>query len=195
MFPGKRHRVVVHLAQLIPTAPRQDRSLQRCKHPFAPCSRSSAYPPASPSPTSENGVQQAAQQLPVASHSIPLLVKYGFYPPITLKTPTREVLSYVFAPPEDARFAPLCPSGRSRSPFALAPRQSGLRGVSLRLSWKTKRSEQSTYFAWPSRIRVISRSIRGRLFIFSPQIRSRPRRSLLPNCAHAHTATQPPTIS
>ncbi|KAJ7645457.1 hypothetical protein DFH06DRAFT_1211392 [Mycena polygramma] len=53
------------------------------------------------SPTAENGVSPTAQ-LPVASHTIPLLVKYGFYPPITLKTPTREVLSYVFAPPENA---------------------------------------------------------------------------------------------
>ncbi|KAJ6512179.1 hypothetical protein C8R47DRAFT_1314218 [Mycena vitilis] len=56
---------------------------------------------ASASPTAENGASPTAQ-LPVASHTIPLLVKYGFYPPITLKTPTREVLSYVFAPPENA---------------------------------------------------------------------------------------------
>ncbi|KAJ6508924.1 hypothetical protein C8R45DRAFT_1208509 [Mycena sanguinolenta] len=65
------------------------------------------------SPTSENGTTPPAQQqLPVASHNIPLLVKYGFYPPITLKTPTREVLSYVFAPPENASpQAPYAPWG------------------------------------------------------------------------------------
>ncbi|KAF7346193.1 hypothetical protein MSAN_01846200 [Mycena sanguinolenta] len=66
-----------------------------------------------PSPTSENGIPTAQQQqLPVASHNIPLLVKYGFYPPITLKTPTREVLSYVFAPPENASLqTPYAPWG------------------------------------------------------------------------------------
>ncbi|KAJ7935527.1 hypothetical protein B0H13DRAFT_2304569 [Mycena leptocephala] len=54
------------------------------------------------SPTAENGILPSTAQLPATSHTIPLLVKYGFYPPITLKTPTREVLSYVFAPPENA---------------------------------------------------------------------------------------------
>ncbi|KAF7291597.1 hypothetical protein HMN09_01250800 [Mycena chlorophos] len=49
-----------------------------------------------------DGVVSPTTQLPVAPHALPLLVKYGFYPPITLKTPTREVLSYVFAPPENA---------------------------------------------------------------------------------------------
>ncbi|KAK7048273.1 hypothetical protein R3P38DRAFT_2868375 [Favolaschia claudopus] len=56
----------------------------------------------SPSPTSENGLSPPPQQLPAVPHAIPLLVKYGFYPPITLKTPSREVLAYVFAPPENA---------------------------------------------------------------------------------------------
>ncbi|KAJ7095959.1 hypothetical protein B0H15DRAFT_82387 [Mycena belliarum] len=54
------------------------------------------------SPTAENGTAPTTPQQPVASHTIPLLVKYGFYPPITLKTPTREVLSYLFSPPENA---------------------------------------------------------------------------------------------
>ncbi|KAJ7134442.1 hypothetical protein C8R44DRAFT_770486 [Mycena epipterygia] len=54
------------------------------------------------SPTVENGISPTTPQLPAASHTIPLLVKYGFYPPITLKTPTREVLSYMFSPPENA---------------------------------------------------------------------------------------------
>ncbi|KAJ7175762.1 hypothetical protein C8R46DRAFT_1160905 [Mycena filopes] len=58
---------------------------------------------ASASPPAENGsLSPTTQSLPVASHTIPLLVKYGFYPPITLKTPTREVLSYVFAPPDNS---------------------------------------------------------------------------------------------
>ncbi|KAJ7784676.1 hypothetical protein B0H16DRAFT_1709374 [Mycena metata] len=62
----------------------------------------------SASPTTENGSSLSpAPQLPLApnsiSHpSIPLLVQYGFYPHITLKTATREVLSYVFAPPDNA---------------------------------------------------------------------------------------------
>ncbi|TFK40606.1 hypothetical protein BDQ12DRAFT_679740 [Crucibulum laeve] len=36
------------------------------------------------------------------SHSLPLVVKYGFAPLINLTTPTRDVLSYIFAPPENA---------------------------------------------------------------------------------------------
>ncbi|KAJ7254354.1 hypothetical protein B0H12DRAFT_1233393 [Mycena haematopus] len=80
---------------------------------FVPYARSSLRT-SSASPTSDDGIQSTAQQQqpPVASHTIPLLVKYGFYPPITLKTPTREVLSYVFAPPENASAqAPYAPWG------------------------------------------------------------------------------------
>jgi hypothetical protein len=80
--------------------------LQRCKCCLAPFS-CSCLRPSSASPTAENGILPSTAQLPATSHTIPLLVKYGFYPPITLKTPTREVLSYVFAPPENARSAPL----------------------------------------------------------------------------------------
>ncbi|KAJ7069876.1 hypothetical protein C8F01DRAFT_1207397 [Mycena amicta] len=53
-----------------------------------------------------DGVPSPTTQFPVAPHALPLLVKYGFYPPITLKTATREVLSYVFAPPENANSPP-----------------------------------------------------------------------------------------
>ncbi|KAJ7857696.1 hypothetical protein B0H14DRAFT_2352091, partial [Mycena olivaceomarginata] len=80
------------------TLSRRPRNLSSASQYFAPYSRACLLP-SSASPTAENGIQQ----LPVASHTVPLLVKYGFYPPITLKTPTREVLSYVFAPPENAR--------------------------------------------------------------------------------------------
>ncbi|EDR13813.1 uncharacterized protein LACBIDRAFT_309226 [Laccaria bicolor S238N-H82] len=50
---------------------------------------------------------------------LPLMVRYGFYPPITLSTPTREVLSFVFAPPDNPNpidkvaFSP----GRPKSPY------------------------------------------------------------------------------
>ena len=33
-------------------------------------------------------------------HTLPLMVRYGFFPPITISTPTREVLCFVFAPPD-----------------------------------------------------------------------------------------------
>ncbi|KAJ6557383.1 hypothetical protein DFH09DRAFT_1163997 [Mycena vulgaris] len=82
------------------------------------------------SPTTENGsTTPTTPHLPVASHTIPLLVKYGFYPPITLKTPTREVLSYLFSPPENAspqalyapwgELAPKLESDTFRAEFAL----------------------------------------------------------------------------
>ncbi|KAF8208834.1 hypothetical protein K438DRAFT_1812973 [Mycena galopus ATCC 62051] len=82
------------------TLSRRPRQLSSARY-VAPVPPIPTHPSHSASPTSENGISPTTQQ-PVASHSIPLLVKYGFYPPITLKTPTREVLSYVFAPPENA---------------------------------------------------------------------------------------------
>lgn len=43
--------------------------------------------------------------LPSASHNIqPLVVRYGLHPGITLNTPTRDVLGFVFAPPENSKY-------------------------------------------------------------------------------------------
>ncbi|KAF7299190.1 hypothetical protein MIND_00867700 [Mycena indigotica] len=71
----------------------------RCNDlPYA--EQTSTHPKCSIAPS--DGVSSPTNQLSVAPHALPLLVKYGFYPPITLKTPTREVLSYVFAAPENA---------------------------------------------------------------------------------------------
>ncbi|XP_006462704.1 hypothetical protein AGABI2DRAFT_193809 [Agaricus bisporus var. bisporus H97] len=45
--------------------------------------------------------------LPSASHNIqPLVVRYGLHPGITLSTPTRDVLGFVFAPPENSNEPP-----------------------------------------------------------------------------------------
>ncbi|KAF8895414.1 hypothetical protein BD779DRAFT_1499404 [Infundibulicybe gibba] len=63
------------------------------------------------SPTQENG---AIAPIPTQVQSLPLLVRYGFYPPLTLNSPTREVLSYLFSPPEDS-----IPYSRVKSPYAL----------------------------------------------------------------------------
>lgn len=53
------------------------------------------------SPITDNGVQNTSPYVMPSGPTLPLVVKYGFYPPITLDTPTRDVLSYLFAPPED----------------------------------------------------------------------------------------------
>lgn len=49
----------------------------------------------------------------------PLLVKYGFYPPITTHTPTREVLPFLFAPPEVVSAEPTPFAQVKPSPYTL----------------------------------------------------------------------------
>ncbi|KNZ80955.1 hypothetical protein J132_03655 [Termitomyces sp. J132] len=70
------------------------------------------------SPILDNGTAMAPPPVP-NSQNIPLEVKYGFYPHITLATTTRELLSYIFAPPEPNEdqysFSPV--PGRRPSPY------------------------------------------------------------------------------
>ncbi|KAJ7644050.1 hypothetical protein FB45DRAFT_999277 [Roridomyces roridus] len=91
---SRRPRNLSSASSTSPVAPKLQAD---CRSPLLPNSPVVA----SASPTIENGFTPPPQP-PPASHSIPLLVKYGFYPPITLKTPTREVLAYLFSPPENA---------------------------------------------------------------------------------------------
>ncbi|KAJ3910667.1 hypothetical protein F5879DRAFT_928437 [Lentinula edodes] len=71
------------------------------------------------SPITDNSIQNTSPYIMPSGPTLPLVVKYGFYPPITLDTPTRDVLSYLFAPPEDASSDPnLFNPGRSKSPYA-----------------------------------------------------------------------------
>ncbi|KAG6841960.1 hypothetical protein C0991_004448 [Blastosporella zonata] len=64
----------------------------------------------------ENG---AAMVPPPNPQNLPLGVKYGFYPHITLATTTRELLSYIFAPPEPSENQHLISPvvGRTPSPY------------------------------------------------------------------------------
>ncbi|KAJ3731005.1 hypothetical protein DFJ43DRAFT_1000001 [Lentinula guzmanii] len=73
------------------------------------------------SPISDNGNHSISPYLMPSGTTLPLVFKYGFYPPITLDTPTRDVLSYLFAPPEDAPSSDsnMLNSGRSQSPYAV----------------------------------------------------------------------------
>jgi len=77
---------------------------------------SSPTPPATPSSFMENG---RAASAPLNKHTFPLEVRIGFHPPITLATPTRDVLAYIFAPPENPNdLIPFhLPAGRARSPY------------------------------------------------------------------------------
>ncbi|KAG6850269.1 hypothetical protein H0H93_015526 [Arthromyces matolae] len=64
----------------------------------------------------DNGGAMAPPPIPT-SQNIPLEVKYGFRPHITLATPTTELLSYIFAPPEQTEETYTFPSvpGRRHS--------------------------------------------------------------------------------
>ncbi|KAG6831008.1 hypothetical protein H0H87_006581 [Tephrocybe sp. NHM501043] len=66
----------------------------------------------------DNGAAMAPPPIP-NTQNLPLAVKYGFRPHITLATPTRELLSYIFAPPEQPEhqhpFSPV--PGRSSSHY------------------------------------------------------------------------------
>ncbi|CAK5269768.1 unnamed protein product [Mycena citricolor] len=53
----------------------------------------------STSPTTENGSLPPTPSAPKPPSPLPLLVQYGFYPAINRRTPSREVLDYIFAPP------------------------------------------------------------------------------------------------
>jgi hypothetical protein len=52
---------------------------------------------------SDNGLAVPAYMAPL-QHNAPLGVRYGFSPGITLNTPTRQVLSYIFAPPDNTKW-------------------------------------------------------------------------------------------
>ncbi|KAF4577000.1 hypothetical protein EYR36_004985 [Pleurotus pulmonarius] len=71
----------------------------------------------SASPIIENGYPAAFPKFPTF-HTGPIPIKFGFYPPITLDTPTREVLLYLFSPPEIA--SDHTPFGQTivKSPYA-----------------------------------------------------------------------------
>lgn len=62
-----------------------------------------SYIPLSSPSISDNRVAVPAYMSPLQQHNLPLVVKYGFSPGITLDTPTRQVLSYIFAPPDNTR--------------------------------------------------------------------------------------------
>ncbi|KAF9077574.1 hypothetical protein BDP27DRAFT_476896 [Rhodocollybia butyracea] len=68
--------------------------------------------------SNNNGVHNIPPYAMPQETTVPLVFKYGFYPPITVNTPTREVLSYLFAPPDDVLSDPnLFNSGRA-NPYA-----------------------------------------------------------------------------
>ncbi|KAF5369556.1 hypothetical protein D9758_002551 [Tetrapyrgos nigripes] len=90
---------------------RRPRNLSTSSNSGAPMYTGPSSPGAPVSPLSENG-----SQFPYMAPQLPLPVKYGFYPHITLSTPTREVLAYLFSPPDSVDSSPFSP--RMRSPYA-----------------------------------------------------------------------------
>ncbi|KAJ7600995.1 hypothetical protein C8J56DRAFT_911818 [Mycena floridula] len=81
----------------------------------------SSASPSSPSPGHNIAKipSPTAESIPTSPHiqqSVPLTVKHGFYPPITLETPTRDVLAYLFSPPDNVHDP--VPFGRVASPYA-----------------------------------------------------------------------------
>ncbi|KAK2465221.1 hypothetical protein APHAL10511_002575 [Amanita phalloides] len=51
------------------------------------------------------------------NNSVPLMVKFGFHPAITISTPTLDVLSFVFAPPDNGSDSSTFPTSRLKSPY------------------------------------------------------------------------------
>ncbi|KAF5389321.1 hypothetical protein D9757_003453 [Collybiopsis confluens] len=76
-------------------------------------------PVISSSPIADTGIHSIPPYGFPSSPSVLLLFKYGLYPPITRESSTRYVLSYIFAPPEEASSDPsLFQSPRLNSPYA-----------------------------------------------------------------------------
>jgi len=82
------------------------------------------------------------------------MVQYGFHPPLTLSTPTRDVLDFVFAPPELRCVTCPFPSRQVGNNIRLARCLSSPRGLYNRhmthgVNWlqnlKTINSEQSAF--------------------------------------------------
>ncbi|KAF8650147.1 hypothetical protein AX16_005382 [Volvariella volvacea WC 439] len=75
---------------------------------FVPCSGSIPIP--------ENGISTTVGHSNT-HHNFPLLVKYSFYPPITIHTHTRDVLPFLFAPPETPVDGPTQFAQVKKSPY------------------------------------------------------------------------------
>ncbi|KAF9468560.1 hypothetical protein BDZ94DRAFT_1245690 [Collybia nuda] len=91
--------------------------LGRFASPPSPIVSSPATPKVSPS-ILDKGVAVTPTYMPPLQNT-PLVVRYGFSPGITLETPTRQVLSYIFAPPDNASDLGPFPAShnRVRSPY------------------------------------------------------------------------------
>lgn len=99
--------------------------LDSAGHPSAVLGRFASPPSlisSSPTPltTSSSFLENShTASVPLNQHNVPLGVRFGFYPPVTTTTLTRDVLSYVFAPPDNTS-DPIpfhLPPGRARSPY------------------------------------------------------------------------------
>ncbi|KAF8073810.1 hypothetical protein FPV67DRAFT_1479374 [Lyophyllum atratum] len=90
--------------------------LGRFAEPPSPSASSLAVPMVSSSILDNGSAPAPGIQSP---QSVPLAVKYGFYPHITNTTPTRELLSYIFAPPDNSNDPMLFSAthGRKSSPY------------------------------------------------------------------------------
>ncbi|KAF9013458.1 hypothetical protein BDQ17DRAFT_604579 [Cyathus striatus] len=88
---------------------------------FAPSSSFRASFPATQKFTSPISEHTTLSSLLVLNgqHHVPLNVRYGFCPQINLSTPTRQVLSYVFAPPDISADTPPFSPGRQKSAYDL----------------------------------------------------------------------------
>jgi hypothetical protein len=125
-----------------------------------------------------------AASVPHNQHNVPLAVRSGFYPRITLTTPTRDVLCYVFAPPENAElvFLTICiisspgihisdqipfhlPPGQARSPYDYwGEEASQLQNDSFKAEYVLMRF----HFVTPSSCAAIS----GVAIVFSSSLKS-----------------------
>ncbi|KAJ8523233.1 hypothetical protein ONZ45_g262 [Pleurotus djamor] len=108
-LPSQSAQNYIHeLAKTLPPPRKQNTACDAC-------SSSSPGPSKLASPIFENGYPAP---FPSAFQAGPLPIKFGFYPPITLETPTREVILYLFSPPEIASDQSIFGQTKVKSPYA-----------------------------------------------------------------------------
>ncbi|KAF8635875.1 hypothetical protein AX15_000062 [Amanita polypyramis BW_CC] len=86
---------------------RRPRNANQGSHSIIPSNFRFAFPP-------QDQILGAAA---FVNNSIPLMVKFGFHPSITVTTPSRDVLSFVFAPPDNGSDLSMFHPGRAKSSY------------------------------------------------------------------------------
>jgi hypothetical protein len=107
-------------SRYVPPIVVQGQSAQPMDEGQSPPSPSSSSSPGPSKLTSPNVTNGSAAPSPFPQSALPTtpVYKHGAYPPISHKTPTREILAYLFSPPEPTSDLASLGQPRIRSPYA-----------------------------------------------------------------------------